>query len=194
MDGANPQALSCKSRRLKIIFFAALFYCFSGLSGLSGAEPAERYAPFQKFLDAKQEDFRLSISAAAEPAALKPGAEFTLHLRAVIAEGWHIYSMYLENHDAPLSTRIRLERGAFSQRGKWKESLPGVLKDDAIQKVVKSHVGGAEFSLTLYAPKNLKAGDYPLKGVLIYRACDNKVCTAPRETGFSAWVRVTGES
>ncbi len=191
MDGADPRAFGCEPRRSIIIFFAAaLYFC----SGLSGAESAERYAPFQKFLESKLEDSRLSISVATEPAALKAGAEFTLHLRVVIAEGWHIYSMYLADLDAPLSTRIRLEPGPFSRRGKWKESLPGLLKDDAIEKAVKSHVGGAEFSLTLYAPEDLKSGNYPLKGILVYRACDNKVCTAPREAGFRARLRVTEKS
>lgn len=140
----------------------------------------------------RSENLGVVVAAVAEPDEVKPGSEFHLLLRVTIPEGWHIYAMHLEGDLSQLATMVHFTENIFPVSGKWIESPPLFEMDGVLQKAVKSHKQSAEFSLLQKAPANVSAGDKFIVGTVIYHACDNKVCTLPKELPFQTRVRVRG--
>jgi DsbC/DsbD-like thiol-disulfide interchange protein len=145
----------------------------------------------EKFFQPRNETLGVEVVAVADPEQIKPGEKFQLRLRMTIPEGWHIYSLKLEGEDAALATAIRFEENIFPILGKWEETEPRMEMDEVLQKATKSHSRYAEFNVQQKIPKNTKPGTYPLAGTVVYHACDNKICTLPKELPFKTQVNVT---
>lgn len=147
----------------------------------------------EKFFQSRNETIGVEVVAVADPDLVKPGKKFHLRLRVTIPEGWHIYSLKLEGEDAALATAIRFEENIFPLVGKWEETEPRIEMDGVLQKVIKSHSRYAEFNIQQKVPAKTKPGVYPLSGKVVYHACDNKVCTLPKELPFKAQINVAVE-
>jgi hypothetical protein len=74
--------------------------------------------------------------------------------------------------------------------GNWVESSTELIEDGAQAKMVKGHIVNAEFYKSYFVPEGINPGNYSIKGKLIYRACDNKLCTVPQNLPFVSWVQV----
>ncbi len=144
------------------------------------------------FLHSRSENLGMVVEAVAEPDLVKPGSEFHLLLRVTIPEGWHIYAMHLEGDVSQLATVVHFSQNVFPVSGKWVESSPLIEMDGVLQMAVKSHKMSAEFSLLQKVPANMPSGDQTIVGTMVYHACDNKVCTLPKELPFQTRVRVSG--
>ena len=120
-----------------------------------------------------------------------PGDRFKLYMSVQIEEGWHIYSLQPMDGNELLATQIVLEDHVFESRNIWQESPARLLQDGAQQKLVKGHVTTAEFHKSFRVPDNTRPGNYSVKGKLIYRACDNNLCTLPQTLSFDSPVRVS---
>lgn len=142
----------------------------------------------EKFFQPRNEDIGVEVLAFADPDPVKPGKNFHVRLRVSIPDGWHIYSMKLE--DSALATVIRYEDKVFPVLRGWEESQPRIEMDEVLQKMVKSHSHYAEFNILQKAPGNLPSGVYPLGGIVVYHACDNRICTLPKELPFKTQIRV----
>lgn len=162
-----------------LILLFPQFLCADGISEKSFQE---------KFFQPRNENIGVEVLAFADPEQVKPGKNFHVRLRVSIPDGWHIYSMKLE--DASLATVIRYEDKVFPILRGWEESQPRIEMDEVLQKMVKSHSHYAEFNILQKAPGNLPAGVYPIGGTVVYHACDNRICTLPKELPFKTQIRV----
>ncbi len=119
-----------------------------------------------------------------------PGDRFKLYMSVQIEEGWHIYSLQPMDGNELLATQIVLEDNIFESHKYWQESPTRLIQDDAQQKLVKGHVTTAEFHNSFRVPEDSRSGNYSIKGKLLYRACDNNLCTLPQSIPFDSPVRV----
>ena len=130
----------------------------------------------------------IKISALADN--VHPGGRFKLYLSVEIEEGWHIYSLHPLGGNELLATQIILEDNVFESTGPWQESPPSLIQDDAQEKLVRGHTTTAEFHKSFRAHKKFDTGSYPINGKLVYRACDNKLCTLPQSLPFGSQVHI----
>ncbi len=141
--------------------------------------------------DRSQASFpQIKISVLTNKSVVFPGEKFKLYMSVLIEKGWHIYSLSPLQGSELLATQILIDENVFQEQGAWKEPEPALIQDEAVGKMVKGHKGNVEFSLTYSVPVDVDAGKYPLKGRLIYRACDNHICTLPQEFPFSTTLQI----
>ena len=132
----------------------------------------------------------IKLSALTDRDSANPGDRFDLYLSVQIEEGWHIYSLQPLDGNELLATQISLADDIFESAEPWKESPTHLIQDDAQAKMVKGHTFTAEFQKSFYVPEKIKPGSYSIKGNLLYRACDNKLCTLPQSLPFVTRVQV----
>ena len=119
-----------------------------------------------------------------------PGDHFKLYLSVQIEEGWHIYSLRPMDGNELLATQIVLEDNSFKSQKHWHESPIHLIQDEAQEKLVKGHVKTAEFYNSFRVPINLKLGNHSIKGKLLYKACNNSLCTLPQSLSFTSHILV----
>lgn len=120
-----------------------------------------------------------------------PGDYFKLYLSVQIEEGWHIYSLQPMDGNELLATQIMLENNSFENQKHWHESPIHLIQDKAQEKLVKGHVKTAEFYNSFRVPINLKSGNHSIKGKLLYKACNNSLCTLPQSLSFTSHIHVS---
>ena len=187
--------------RITSRFSAAGWFRFSALPFLSGlglfcvclvaGSPGYGFDSYQKFEKSKKLHPNL-FNWKPCPTRVKcdPGETFWLHLVTFLEEGWHMYSLEKQSDDETVATRIELEALVFDPEGDWQEMPPKLVRDDVMEKIMKTHTGRVEFTHLFSVPKGLKPGTYPLSGTLHFRTCDNRVCTLPQEVMFKTRVIV----
>ncbi len=154
------------------------------------AQSAAAFEPFEGFSRSQTQPVNIGLEAVSDPDPVRSGEPFKLFLLVTLSEGWHIYSLAMPEEDKELSTEIHLAETPFRSRGAWMEPSPQVAMDGALEKMVRIHIRSVEFSRTYQVPESVKPGAYPLEGTLVYSACNNKICTLPRELPFKTTVRV----
>ncbi len=165
-------------RMLKAGLSAGLIVCLWG-------QPAPAFDPFKAFSPTQKTESVLKVQTLVEPESLKPRDPVRLHLRVTLAAGWHIYSLKATQPES-LATSIQLESGGLLGPGKWRESEPRIAHDGALDKVVAIHEDFVEFDWQGRVAENVQPGTHALAGEIVFRACDNRVCTLPRKTAFTA--------
>ena len=120
-----------------------------------------------------------------------PGDHFKLYLSVQIEEGWHIYSLQPMDGNELLATEIMLEDNSFESQKNWQESPIHLIQDKAQEKLVKGHVETAEFYNSFRVPINLTSGNHSIKGKLLYKACNNSLCTLPQSLSFESHIHVS---
>ena len=73
----------------------------------------------------------------------------------------------------------------------WKEPKPVLIQDEAVGRIVNGHKGNVEFSITYLVPPKVRVDKHSISGKLIFRACDNQICTLPQELPFHTDILVT---
>jgi hypothetical protein len=162
------------------------------LATLILTSPASAFKSFEEFLNTKSQDPQVQIQAFTDPEEIRPGESFKIHLRVKIGESWHIYSIENQGEDEALNTKIIFEENIFKSQEKWVESSPKLARDEVLQKTIKTHKKLAEFNRLHMAPPDLKPGIYNVSGSLLFRACDNKICTLEKKTTFSTLIKILG--
>ncbi|MBT3921230.1 MAG: hypothetical protein HOF21_01520 [Nitrospina sp.] len=132
----------------------------------------------------------IKLSTLTDPDPVFPGERFQLFLSIQIEEGWHIYSLQPMDGNELLATRILIEDNVFQSVEYWKESSTHLIQDDAQAKMVKGHIAHAEFQNFFDVPELIKPGSYSINGKLLYRACDNNLCTLPQSLPFITRLQV----
>ena len=156
---------------------------------------AEAIPSFQKFKkDSNPIHFKLT--AIVDPESIKLGKRFVLYVTIELSAGWHIYSLYAKGvEEQPVATEITLNSNKFVPHGPWEEPIPTLGWDGALERVVRTHEQVVEFRRWYRAIESLDSGSYKIKGSIIFRACNNKVCNLPRELSYETQVEVwDGES
>ncbi|MFQ5449265.1 MAG: hypothetical protein ACE5E9_01480 [Nitrospinaceae bacterium] len=168
------------------VLFAFLALIFSGL-------PVWAHSSLEAFSRSRNPAVPVEVQSITDPGRLKPGESFHLHVLVKLGGGWHIYSMKTPGEDESLATQIQFLKNIFPPRGPWREPEPEIIKDRALDKVVRTFHGTVEFIRVLGVPKDLEPGLYSIAGHVVFRACDNKICNLPSKIPFAAQVRVLGE-
>jgi hypothetical protein len=134
---------------------------------------------------------QIKINVLTSKSVVFPGEEFKLYMYVLIEEGWHIYSLLPLKGSELLATQILMDENIFQVQEGWQEPESVLIQDGAVGKMVKGHKGNVEFSRTYNVPVDIEAGKYPIKGRLVYRACDNQICTLPQEFPFNTTLQVS---
>jgi DsbC/DsbD-like thiol-disulfide interchange protein len=133
---------------------------------------------------------QIKINVLTSKSMVFPGEEFKFYISVLIEEGWHIYSLSPLKENELLSTDILIDENAFQEQEAWREPEPVLIQDDAVGEMVKGHKGNVEFSKFFYVPVDIETGHYLIKGRLVYRACDNQICTLPQEFSFNTSLQI----
>jgi hypothetical protein len=166
---------------------SGFFSVFLLLAFVSTGFAFDSYQKFEKF---KKQYLALRLEAMPDKEKVHSGETFWLHLVSILDKGWHMYSLEKQSDDETVATRIELEAVVFDPQGNWQESPPKLVRDDVMEKIMKTHSGRVEFTHQFSVPKGLKPGAYPLSGALHFRTCDNRICTLPQEVKFQTRVIV----
>ncbi len=169
----------------RVLLFAGLVF----LPSLTFA-----FQPFKDFFHSENEVSPVNVTAITDPVSVIPGKAFDLYLLVNLSKGWHIYSLKEQSEGESLATEIHFDENIFETAGKWMEPKPILSHDGALDKVVAVHTESVRFRRNLTVPGDLSPGEYTISGRIEFRACDNKVCTLPREVGFKTRFRVSGAS
>jgi hypothetical protein len=136
---------------------------------------------------------KIKINVLTSKSVVFPSNEFKFYMSLLIEEGWHIYSLSPLRGNELLATQIVIDENVFQMQEDWREPETVLIHDEAIGEMVKGHKGNVEFSRTFNVPVDVEAGKYPIKGRLVYRACDNQVCTLPQEFPFNTTLQVSSK-
>jgi DsbC/DsbD-like thiol-disulfide interchange protein len=149
------------------------------------------FQSLEEFSRSRNKVSPVNVTAIADPILVDSGKTFDLYLLVTLSEGWHIYSLEAQSQGESLATEIHFEENIFRATGKWVEPKPTIALDGALDKVVKVHTDSVRFRRNLAVPGELSPGEYTISGRIEFRACDNKICTLPREVGFKTRFRVS---
>tara|TARA_B100000686_G_scaffold249098_1_gene259038 strand:- start:427 stop:954 length:528 start_codon:yes stop_codon:yes gene_type:complete len=167
-------------KRLKLAgFWVVLFFFLFGAESV--AAPISPFSLFNK--DSFASKIGVEISATTDPISIFPGSAFYLHIQVVISSGFHIYSLK-ENSEEGLETKILIVQPSLKPKGEWKESPPQITFDGVLGKAMKTHENLAEFFREFLVPNSVL--EKTIVGQLIYRLCDNRVCSMPKNVEFQA--------
>jgi len=133
---------------------------------------------------------RIKIKVLTSKTVILTGEEFKFYISVILNEGWHIYSLSPFAGNKMLETKVFMDENVFKGQGLWKEPKPILIRDGAVGKIVKGHKGKIEFSRNYLVPNNLEENKYFLKGKLVVRTCNNKVCGLPQELPFRSIIQV----
>ena len=167
--------------------FIILFIIFSS------SLPLFAKSPFDQLENSNPLYTPIKISALTNKSVVFPGDEFKFYLSIIVKTDWHIYSLSPLEGNEFLRTQIFIDENVFRKKSAWKESKPVLIQDGAIRRMVNGHKGNVEFSKTYLVPAEVEVDKHSINGKLIFRACDNHICTLPQELPFHASILVTNK-
>ena len=132
----------------------------------------------------------VKVSVLVDKTLVFQSEKFKLHLSVLIEEGWHIYSLHPFQGSDSLVTQILVDKNSFQSQDGWKGPDPVLIKDGALGKIVKGYKGHIEFSKTYLVPDNIGTQVHSVAGNIIFRACNNRICTLPRKLPFRKKISV----
>ena len=159
----------------------------------SSSLPVLAKPPFDKLKDPNPFYPPIKVSALTNKSLVIPGEEFIFHLSVIVKTGWHIYSLSPLAGNEFLATQIFIDENVFREMSVWKEPKPVLIQDGAVGRIVNGHKGNVEFSRTFLVPPKVEVDKYSIHGKLIFRACDNQICTLPQELPFQTNILVTNK-
>ncbi len=147
-------------------------------------------SPFDRLQNSDPLITPIKISVLTNKSVVLQGEEFKFHISIIIEEGWHIYSLSPLAGNELLATQILMGENGFREKDAWKEPKPVFIQDGAVGKMVKGHKGNVEFSRNYLVPVEVAIKTHSIDGKLIFRACDNQICTLPQEVLFHTTIQV----
>ena len=157
------------------------------------APMAEAIPFFQKFKK-DSDPIHFKLTAVVDPESIKLGDRFLLYVKIELSRGWHIYSLYAKGFEKqPLATEILLNSGLFVAHGLWEEPAPVIAWDGALEKVVKAHQKVVEFRRWYSPVESLDSGSYQIRGEVVFRACNNKVCNLPKKISYETKIDILSD-
>ena len=131
------------------------------------------------------DSIHFKLTAIVDPESINPGDRFALYVKIELSEGWHIYSLHTNGvEEQPLATEISLNSGMFVAHGLWEEPAPAIAWDGALERIVKTHQQVVEFRRWYSPVESLDSGSYQIRGDVVFRACNNKVCNLPKKISY----------
>ena len=118
-----------------------------------------------------------------------------MYVKIELSEGWHIYSLYTKGvEEQSLATKISLNSGMFVAHGLWEEPAPAIAWDGALERIVKTHQQVVEFRRWYSVVESLSSGSYQIRGDVVFRACNNKVCNLPKKIFYKTKINVLSDT
>ena len=155
------------------------------------ASTVEAIPLFKKDADS----IHFKLTAIVDPESINPGDRFALYVKIELSEGWHIYSLYTKGvEEQSLATKISLNSGMFVAHGLWEEPAPAIAWDGALERIVKTHQQVVEFRRWYSVVESLGLGSYQIKGDVVFRACNNKVCNLPKKIFYETKIDVLSDT
>ena len=155
---------------------------------------AEAVPSFQKFKK-DSDPIHFKLTAIVDPESINPGDRFALYVKIELSEGWHIYSLYTKGvEEQSLATKISLNSGMFVAHGLWEEPAPAIAWDGALERIVKTHQQVVEFRRWYSVVESLGSGSYQIRGDVVFRACNNKVCNLPKKIFYKTKINVLSDT
>lgn len=128
-------------------------------------------------------------SASASVAPLRPGAKFSVKVKARISPGWHIYSI-TQAPGGPVPTEITLApKQPFALAGYVRGPLPHSGYDANFQLETETYEGTAMFTVPLIAATNPPLGTNAVQLAVRFQACDGQICLPPKTVPLNAQVK-----
>ena len=147
--------------------------------------------PLPKFNKNSDSLVSFKLNAIVDPEVIKPGDRFALYLNLELSVGWHIYSLYAKgDKEQSLATKITLKSDIFTPSGLWEEPIPVIEWDGALEKIVKTHTQAVEFRRWYKTIEPISSGFHEIKGSVVIRACNNKICNLPRKIFYKTQIKV----
>jgi DsbC/DsbD-like thiol-disulfide interchange protein len=157
---------------------------------LTSVSQAWALTPFEEFNGTKLQASQVKVKSTISPPITKAGGKFKLHVQVSVDQGWHIYSINPREENKMLATTLHLRSNRFLPVGEWKESEPTIRVDEVLQKALKTHESMVDFVHEFQVPDSMIQGAFFLKGEVIYRVCDNHVCSLPKKMPFTSKVQI----
>ena len=155
------------------------------------ASTVEAIPLFKKDADS----IHFKLTAIVDPESINPGDRFALYVKIELSEGWHIYSLYTKGvEEQSLATKISLNSGMFVAHGLWEEPAPAIAWDGALERIVKTHQQVVEFRRWYSVVESLGSGSYQIRGDVVFRACNNKVCNLPKKIFYETKIDVLSDT
>ena len=172
---------SILSKRVSFFLFVVIFT----------ASTLEAIPLFKKNSD----PIHFKLTAIVDPESINPGDRFALYVKIELSEGWHIYSLHAKGvEEQPLATKISLNSGMFVAQGLWEEPAPAIAWDGALERIVKTHQQVVESRRWYSVVESLGSGSYQIRGDVVFRACNNKVCNLPRKIFYETKIDVLSDT
>jgi hypothetical protein len=126
------------------------------------------------------------LSAKAVTAPVKPGDKFTVELKAVIAEGWHVYSI-TQPLGGPTTTVINMPMGQpFEMAGSIKADKPEKMMDPNFNMMTEFYEGSAAFQIPVAVMPFAQPGAQDLVVKVLFQTCNETTCMPPTTVSLKA--------
>ena len=110
---------------------------------------------------------------------------FEIHLRAAIAKGWRVYSLFNNGGPGPSSVDFEKHKGAKMINDTKEIGKLQVKFEKLFQSNVRGYSSSVDFVQT-FARKN--SGEINITGKVKYITCNGTLCLPPKEVPFSVTV------
>src|SRR5262249_52147828 len=134
-----------------------------------------------------------------EPSSVRPGESAELVITAIPAANAHVYALAARDPKVgtkPFLIAIESASGLITHPATT-EATPKT-ENSPFYGPLMYHDAPVTWKLLLDVPKNAKAGDYPISGVLGYQTCQgigpNSSCELPRAANFAVTLKVGDQS
>jgi thiol:disulfide interchange protein DsbD len=119
------------------------------------------------------------LSAKAVTVPVKPGDKFTVELKSVIAEGWHVYSI-TQPPGGPTTTVINMPVGQpFEMTGSIRADKLEKMMDSNFNMMTELYEGSAAFQIPVAVMPFAQPGTHDLVVKVLFQACNETICMPP---------------
>jgi DsbC/DsbD-like thiol-disulfide interchange protein len=135
---------------------------------------------------------RWSVVGGSAPHDVVSGRTVSITLQAVIAKGWHIYSL-TQKPGGPIPLRLELVGGAdVVMRGVVDAPKPERTFDKNFGIETELYSGTPRFTVPVGVPGKSPAGIRKFQIGARYQVCSDKVCLPPRTDKMDVAIRIAG--
>lgn len=128
------------------------------------------------------------------PATAKPGARLQLRLKAVIQEGWHVYSIS-QMPGGPTRTVITVpDNQPFQREGSLTAPLPRTAFDPNFNIDTETYEGTVQFKLPIQVAKTTPAGSQKIAIDVRFQTCNDTTCMPPHTTHLLVPVKIVASA
>jgi hypothetical protein len=116
-----------------------------------------------------------------------PGHEIGALAEFEVAPGWHIYGEPLPEGYVP--TAVTFDSDVFAKQA-WDFPKPKPVRFEVLGETLPTYQGRFDAKGRLLLRRDLKPGDYKLKGTLKFQQCNDEICKLPQTVAFEMPLKI----